>query len=78
MGFVHLGNILGHGDSIESAMKNLETRKLRRDWTAINWIGDSSSLTGTDAIAWPRLGLEHSNPGQQLSDPDKAELKDFY
>ena len=68
----------GHGDSIESAMKNLETRKLRRDWTAINWIGDSSSLTGTDAIAWPRLGLEHSNPGRQLSDPEKAELKDFY
>ena len=68
----------GHGDSIESAMKNLETRKLRRDWTAINWIGDSSSLTGTDAIAWPRLGLEHSNPGRQLSDIEKAELKDFY
>ena len=68
----------GHGDSIESAMNNLETRKLRRDWTAINWIGDSSSLTGTDAIAWPRLGLEHSNPGRQLSDLEKAELKDFY
>ncbi|MCP2729775.1 Cas10/Cmr2 second palm domain-containing protein [Limnofasciculus baicalensis] len=83
----------GHGDSIESAMKDLETRKLRRDWTAINWKGDSSSLTGTDAIAWPRLGLELSNPGRQLSDvekdelkhpgrqlsdPEKAELKDFY
>lgn len=68
----------GHGDCIECAMKNLETRKLRRDWTAINWIGDSSSLTGTDAIAWPGLGLEHSNPGRQLSDPEKAELKDFY
>ena len=68
----------GHGDSIESAMKNLETRKLRRDWTAINWIGDSSSLTGTDAIAWPRLGLEHREPGRLLSDTEKAELKDFY
>jgi len=68
----------GHGDSIESAMKDLETRKLRRDWTAINWIGDSSSLTGTDAIAWPRLGLEDSNPGRQLCGTEKAELKDFY
>ena len=68
----------GHGDSIESAMKDLEIRKLRRDWTAINWIGDSSSLTGTDAIAWPRLGLEDSNPGRQLSGTEKAELKDFY
>jgi CRISPR-associated protein Cmr2 len=83
----------GHGNSIESAMKNLETRKLRRDWTGINWIGNSSSLTGTDAIAWPRLGselsnserqlsdtekAEFSNPGRQLSDAEKAELKDFY
>lgn len=59
-------------------MKNLETRKLGIDGTAINWIGDSSSLTGTDAIVWSRLGLEHSNPGWQLSDTEKAELKDFY
>lgn len=68
----------GHGESIEDAMKDLETRKLRRDWTAINWIGDSSSLTGTEAIAWPRLGFEDSNPGRQLSSTEKGELEDFY
>ncbi len=68
----------GHGDSPEAAMKDLESRKLRRDWTAINWMGDSSSLTGTDAIAWPRLGLEDSNPGRRLSEQERTELKDFY
>jgi CRISPR-associated protein Cmr2 len=68
----------GHGDSIESAMKNLETRKLRRDWTAINWIGESSSLTGTDAIAWPRLGLGDSYPGRQFTKQEKEELATFY
>jgi len=68
----------GHGNSIEAAMNDLENRKLRRDWTAINWKGDSSSLTGTDAIAWPRLGFEDSNPGRQLSSDEKNELKDFY
>jgi len=68
----------GYGNSIEAAMNDLENRKLRRDWTALNWKGDSSSLTGTDAIAWPGLGLEHSNPGRQLSDTEKAEIKDFY
>lgn len=68
----------GHGDSIESAMKDLETRKLRRDWTAINWIGESSSLTGTDAIAWPRLGLGDSYPGRQFTKQEKEELATFY
>jgi CRISPR-associated protein Cmr2 len=41
---------------IKAAMDDLETRKLKRDWTAINWVGESSSLSGTDAIAWHRLG----------------------
>lgn len=68
----------GHGDSIEAAIKDLETRKLRRDWTAINWIGDSSSLTGTDAIAWPRLGLGDSYPGRQFTKQEKEELATFY
>ncbi|WP_016953593.1 type III-B CRISPR-associated protein Cas10/Cmr2 [Anabaena sp. PCC 7108] len=48
----------GQGDSIANAMEDLETRKLSRDWTAINWIGESSSLTGTDGIAFPGLGGE--------------------
>jgi len=43
---------------IKAAMDDLETRKLKRDWTAVNWTGESSSLSGTDAIAWPRLGQD--------------------
>jgi CRISPR-associated protein Cmr2 len=46
----------GKGSDPQAAMKDLETRKLKRDWTSINWVGESSSLSGTDAIAWPRLG----------------------
>ncbi|NER93603.1 MAG: CRISPR-associated protein Cmr2 [Symploca sp. SIO1B1] len=68
----------GHGEKPEAAMKDLENRKLRRDWVAINWMGESSSLTGTDAIAWPRLGLEDSNPGRRLTEAEQAELDDFY
>ncbi len=52
----------GEGNSIASAMENLETRKLSRAWTAINWIGESSSLTGTDGIAFPGLGGKNRNP----------------
>jgi len=68
----------GQGDSPDSAMRDLERRKLRGDWTGINWTGDSSSLTGTDAIAWQKLGKVDSQPGRQLTPEEKQELQDFY
>lgn len=68
----------GYGKSVKEAMDNLETRKLKRDWTAINWVGESSSLTGTDAIAWNRLGKELREPGRSLNDEEQRELKRFY
>jgi len=51
----------GTGCCIEAAMDDLETNKLSRDWSAVNWIGESSSLTGTDAIAYPGLGRKFSD-----------------
>jgi CRISPR-associated protein Cmr2 len=68
----------GKGNNPQAAMEDLETRKLKRDWTAINWVGESSSLSGTDAIAWPRLGEKHVKPGQSLSRTDQQELERFY
>lgn len=68
----------GQGDSPDAAMQDLERRKLKRDWTGINWIGDSSSLTGTDAIAWHRLGQENSEPGRSLTADEKGQLQLFY
>ena len=68
----------GYGDSVEKAMEDLETRKLKRDWTGINWMGESSSLTGTDAIAWHQLGKENKEPGRSLTPDEKKEQKRFY
>jgi CRISPR-associated protein Cmr2 len=68
----------GKGNSPDKAMRDLERRKLKRDWIGVNWTGDSSSLTGTDAIAWYGLGKENKNPGRSLSVPEKAELEQFY
>ena len=68
----------GYGKSVQEAMDDLETRKLKRDWSAINWMGESSSLTGTDAIAWHQLGKESNQPGQSLTDNEQRELKKFY
>ena len=65
-------------DAIKKAMDNLETRKLKRDWTAINWMGESSSLTGTDAIAWHQLGKESKEPGRSLNETEQREQKRFY
>lgn len=67
--------------SVKDAMNDLETRKLKRDWTAINWMGESSSLTGTDAIAWHQLGKplsKEEQPGRSLNDFQQRELKQFY
>ena len=59
-------------------MEDLETRKLKRDWIAINWVGESSSLTGTDAIAWHHLGKEHREPGRILTKQEQEEQELFY
>ncbi|TVP63066.1 MAG: CRISPR-associated protein Cmr2 [Nodularia sp. (in: Bacteria)] len=68
----------GSGDSILDAMEDLETRKLSRDWTALNWIGESSSLTGTDGIAFPELGGEKRNPKNLTYRSENSEINKFY
>ncbi|NJK74441.1 MAG: CRISPR-associated protein Cmr2 [Microcoleus sp. SU_5_6] len=72
----------GYGESeteaIKKAMDDLETRKLKRDWTAINWMGESSSLTGTDAIAWHQLGKESKEPGRSLTKQEQEQQELFY
>ena len=66
---------------IKAAMDDLETRKLKRDWTAINWVGESSSLSGTDAISWHRLGEKRDlsktlTTEERLKEKEEQEL--FY
>lgn len=68
----------GQGKTSMEAMLDLEQRKLKRDWIGINWIGDSSSLTGTDAIAWHRLGQLNSEPGRSFTQSERQELDRFY
>jgi CRISPR-associated protein Cmr2 len=64
---------VGYGDTPKEAQRDLETRKLSRDWTAINWIGESSSISGVDAIAYPRLEAADQNPNK--TDSLERELK---
>ena len=45
------------GESISDVRKKLNEKKRGRDWTGINWQGESSTLSGADAIAYPKLGF---------------------
>lgn len=72
----------GTGKTPIEAMEDLENRKLKRDWTGINWMGESSTLSGTDAIAWHQLGRTYEQgkfqPGQPLGEGQQQELTRFY
>ena len=68
----------GTGKNPQAANDDLETRKLKRDWVAINWTGESSSITGTDAIAWPRLGDPSIKPDRPLNEIERKQLAEFY
>lgn len=68
----------GEGETIPAAMLDLETNKLRRDWTVPNWNGESSSLSGSDAIAYPNMDNADNvgnkyNPGRE-----REEIRKFY
>jgi CRISPR-associated protein Cmr2 len=67
----------GQGESIRSAMADLEERKLMRSWTGVNWTGESSSLSGTDAIAWPELG-RIANPRKRDLSAETIAQRQFY
>ncbi|MEB3230487.1 MAG: type III-B CRISPR-associated protein Cas10/Cmr2 [Leptolyngbyaceae bacterium] len=44
------------GESISKVRDRLNDAKRARAWTGINWVGESSTLSGADAIAYPKLG----------------------
>ncbi len=54
------------GASIPDALKTLTQKEAQqeRNWVGVNWVGESSSLSGADGIGWPGLGRRIS-PKQQ-------------
>ncbi len=65
------------GDSLENARKNLFEAKRQRNWTGINWVGESSTLSGMDTIAYPGMN-ETSNPKQRNIREVDEKIKQFY
>ncbi len=71
------------GESITQVRNRLNERKRSRNWTGINWQGESSTLSGTDAVAWAELG-KITQPHEQMlpwkKDPHdrKSQVERFY
>ncbi|MGB3203803.1 MAG: type III-B CRISPR-associated protein Cas10/Cmr2, partial [Crinalium sp.] len=51
------------GESISDVRKKLNDTKRSRNWVGINWMGESSTLSGADAIAYPKMS-QSVNPAQ--------------
>ncbi len=65
------------GESISDVREKLNEKKRGRDWIGINWQGESSTLSGADAIAYPKLG-QISDPRQYNYQQEKKDVRDFY
>ncbi|NEQ29574.1 MAG: hypothetical protein F6K04_01025 [Leptolyngbya sp. SIO4C5] len=64
-------------DSIPRALDALNEAEADRNWVGINWIGESSTLSGADAIAWP--GLDRNIRAKQRSMAETQEqVSDFF
>lgn len=66
-----------NGQSISDVREKLNEKKRWRDWTGINWQGESSTLSGVDALAYPKLG-QISDPRQYNYQQEKNDVTAFY
>ncbi|AFZ01459.1 hypothetical protein [Calothrix sp. PCC 6303] len=56
---MHSYQIKLKGESISDVREKLNEKKRGRDWAGINWQGESSTLSGADAIAIASLCKNH-------------------
>ncbi len=65
------------GEGISYVRKKLNEKKRGRNWTGINWQGESSTLSGADAIAYPKLG-KIADPREYNYQQERQDVTDFY
>jgi CRISPR-associated protein Cmr2 len=66
------------GEDVDTLKSRLTQAKRQRDWTGVNWTGESSTLSGSDAIAYPSLGSPNSDPRRYNYRAEKGAAKIFY
>ncbi|MFE1744196.1 type III-B CRISPR-associated protein Cas10/Cmr2 [Coleofasciculus sp. H7-2] len=62
---------------ITHARRKLNQIKTQRNWTGINWQGESSTLSGTEAIAYPRM-TDKTHPLSSSMAEQTQEIKQFH
>jgi CRISPR-associated protein Cmr2 len=65
------------GTTISQARSKLNEEKRSRDWTGINWQGESSTLSGADGIAYPGMGRNRNPKSSSLAAEAEA-IQSFY
>ena len=65
------------GATIPDALEALAHQERNRNWVGVNWMGESSTLSGADAIAWPGLGLNIS-PKQRCMKEADVQIREFF
>jgi CRISPR-associated protein Cmr2 len=63
--------------SITDVRMGLNRVKQGRDWTGINWTGESSTLSGADGVAYPSMELTGNQKKVNLRDQTE-QIKAFY
>jgi CRISPR-associated protein Cmr2 len=65
------------GNTIDNVRQNMNEVKRSRDWVGINWVGESSTLSGGDAIAW--YGMEDQmHPKTSKASEITDKIREFY
>lgn len=65
------------GEEIPDTLDALAKKEgQNRNWVGINWLGESSTLSGTDAIAWPGLGRNIPPKLRRVSEEDE-QIREF-
>lgn len=62
---------------ITHVRRQLNQVKFSRNWTGINWMGESSTLSGADAIAFPGMGGK-SHPKHDSMAAQTQAIREFY
>ncbi|MBD2775567.1 Cas10/Cmr2 second palm domain-containing protein [Iningainema tapete] len=65
------------GKSISDVRRKLNDIKRSRNWTGINWQGESSTLSGADAIAHFGMG-RNRNPKERNLTAEAQQIRSFY
>jgi CRISPR-associated protein Cmr2 len=65
------------GESIGDVRTKLNDIKRKRNWTGINWMGESSTLSGADAIAYPGMSRPVKPTERNLSQ-ETDQIREFY